>query len=138
MVNKSGSIGTAAETAVVRVFNANGFPHVERRRLRGRYDMGDLTGCPGLCVEIKGGAAAKNASDAQIAAWLDETETERLNAGAYHGVLVVQRKGIGAPNAGRWWAVIRDGHGAVVRYYLADYLRVLRMCGYGEPLEDAA
>lgn len=136
MVNKSGNIGTAAETAVCRVFNSNGFPFVERRRLRGAKDCGDLTGIPGVVVEVKGGAAAKTASDALIDRWLDETEVERVNADAHIGMLVVARKGIGAPNAGRWWAISRNQFGMPVRYHLADYLRLLRLMGYGEPLSD--
>lgn len=149
MANKSGNIGTATETAVVRVFQANGFPHVERRRLRGAKDCGDLTGIPGVVVEVKGGAAARTASDAQIEKWLDETAIERVNAGAQVGVLVVARKGIGLANADRWWAIMRTGHigthltstpvvapvhGATVRLYLADALRMLRAAGYGDPL----
>lgn len=138
MVNKSGNIGTMTATAVVRVFNANGFPHAERRVQKGRYDEGDLTGVPGVAVEIKGGNAARTASDAQIEAWLDETEVERINSDANIGLLIVARKGIGAANAHRWWAITRDAFGHPMRYYLADYLRLLRMWGYGEPLEDAA
>lgn len=154
MTNRSGAIGTAAETAVVRVFQANGFPHCERRRLRGAKDCGDLiTGAPGLVVEVKGGAAARNASDALIEKWLDETEAERVNAGADIGLLVVARKGIGGANAHRWWVVTRSGgkgthltselvlapvRGVTVRMHLADALGMLRAAGYGEPLEDAA
>ncbi len=141
MVNRSGNVGTATETAVVRVLNAHGFPTAERRRLRGRYDLGDITGCPGLVWEVKGGNAARHASDALIEQWLDETEQERDNAHAWHGVLVVARKGIGPANADRWWAIVRAHHGDVsvtVRYYLADYLTLLRMRGYGEPLQRAS
>ena len=137
MVNKSGNIGTAAETAVVRVFNANGFPHVERRRLRGNKDCGDLSGIPGVVVEVKGGNAARNASDRLIESWLDETQVETVNAGADIGVLIVARRGIGPANAGQWWAITRNRHGMTIRYYLADYLRWLRILGYGEPLTDA-
>ena len=154
MVNKSGNIGTMTATAVARYFAANGFPHCERRVQKGRYDEGDLTGIPGICVEVKGGNAARNASDGLIESWLDETETERRNANADIGVLVVARKGIGAANAGRWWAVMRLGDvadwlgnsgptvglvaPAPVRLYLSDAVRMLRACGYGDPLEAAA
>ncbi len=106
MVNRPRNIGTAAESAVVRVLHANGFPHAERRQLRGNLDCGDVTGTPGVVWEVKGGTAARTASDGQVAAWLAETDRERLNAAADIGVLVVARKGIGAANAGRWWVVL--------------------------------
>lgn len=148
-------IGTRAETAVVKVLRAHGFPQAERRALRGTADAGDITGTPGLCWEVKGGDAARRASDAQIIAWCAETEIERLHAGADYGILVVQRAGIGPANAHRWWAVIPaadlarimlgnarhplppapDPH-ILARLHLGDLLRALRAAGYGEPLND--
>jgi len=104
--NKSGAIGTQTETAVVRFLRANGFEGAERRRLKGKLDEGDITGTPGIVWEVKGGNAARTASDAVITGWLDDTETERQNAHADLGILVVQRSGIGPANAGRWWAVM--------------------------------
>jgi len=140
-------IGTAAETAVVRALRTLGFPHAERRALAGAYDLGDITGCPGLVWEVKGGDAAKNASDGLIADWLAETEQERVNAGAGVGVLVIQRRGIGAGNAHRWWAIVRAkacissaDHAAIpdfpVRMLLADVCLLLRRAGYGQPLDE--
>ena len=99
-------IGTAAETAVVRYLRGHGFPQAERRALRGAQDAGDITGTPGVCWEIKGGAAAKLASDGQVQDWLNDTDKERVAAGAAVGVLVLQRKGIGTANVGRWWALL--------------------------------
>lgn len=107
MTNKPKNIGTAAESAVVKALRKHGFPHAERRALAGVLDLGDITGCPGIVWEVKGGEAAKSASDAQVEAWLDETERERQNAGAQVGILVLQRRGIGHDNAHRWWAVQR-------------------------------
>lgn len=134
MVNKPRNIGTAAETAVVRYLVANGFPHAERRSLKGNLDQGDITGTPGICWEVKGGAAAKNASDGQVQAWLEETERERVNAGATIGILVLQRKGIGAINAGRWWAIERCGFrsGCSTWSYLSHITHELRGFGYGD------
>lgn len=142
-------VGTAAESAVVRVLRDNGFPHAERRALRGNLDCGDVTGTPGVCWEVKGGDAARRASDGQVAAWLAETERERVNARADVGVLVVARAGIGLANAGRWWAVLRldplqlliDRGGytpehlqdAPVRLHLADACALLVAAGYGTP-----
>lgn len=151
MVNKPRNIGTAGETAVVRYLVANGFPYAERRSLKGFLDCGDITGTPGICWEVKAGAAAKNASDGQVTAWLAETETERRNARATIGVLILARKGIGATNAGRWWAILSIGHvidlcrpavsGSLrtesevpVRMHLADVVTLLRIGGYGDAL----
>jgi len=130
-------IGTAAETAVVKALRVHGFPHAERRALAGTYDLGDIVGTVGIVWEVKGGEAAKSASDGQIEKWLEETERERLNANAEYGVLVVQRKGIGAPNAHRWWAILAEQH-YTTRWYLEDICYWLRAQGYGTPLEDAA
>jgi hypothetical protein len=100
-------IGTDTETAVVRHLQAAGWPSAERRSLRGQLDAGDITGTPGICWSVKGGQAAKAASDGQIEAWLAEAEKQKANAlGAIVFLLVVQRKGIGPANAGRWWAVM--------------------------------
>ena len=141
MVNKPKAIGTAAESAVVKVMQRAGFPHAERRALRGGLDAGDITGIPGVVVEVKGGAAAKTASDAQVEDWLAETETERINAKADLAVLVVQRKGVGYPNADKWWAVVDGLHlkaapplNAPVRLLFGDVLRWLRANGYGTAL----
>lgn len=110
MVNKPKNIGTAAETAVVKYLATHGFPDAERRTLKGVQDMGDITGLHRhLVVEVKGGEAAKSASDNQVIEWLRETERETIRAGAIYGILILQRRGVGAPNAGRWWAVLTAG-----------------------------
>ncbi|TQS29194.1 hypothetical protein FLW16_12475 [Microbispora sp. KK1-11] len=147
-------MGTKAETAVVRYLHANGFPHAERRSLRGQLDAGDITGTIGVAWEVKGGHAAWDASDAQIAAWWDEAEAERENAGlawAEVAVLVVQRRGYGPERAGNWWAyadlatitaLATAGEGFLsaaapnfwLKTRLSDIVLALRWAGYGEPL----
>jgi hypothetical protein len=140
MANKSGSIGTATETAVVKVLRQY-WPEAERRRLRGAEDWGDITGTPGIVWEVKGGAAAKAASDAQVEAWLDETETEKRNADADVGILVLPRKGIGPKNADRWWAVLPTAVLSLhfntppcmvitVRLHLSEACELLQAWGY--------
>jgi len=147
-------IGTAAESAVVRYLQANGFPNAERRALRGAYDCGDVTGIPGVVIEVKGGAAAKRASDGQVTAWLEETDVERRNARADVGILVMQRPGIGVLNAGRWWAILPFDYAVSVatvterrywshlsgpvRMHLAAAATLLRHGGHGTPLGGAA
>lgn len=149
--NKSGELGTVAEGGVARYLAANGFPHAERRRLRGKRDAGDIVGCIGLVVEVKGGNAAKYATDLVVQRWLAETEIERMNAGADLGVLVLQRKGVAPHDAGRWWAVVPTGTLALVRVppgcllegsvspggepcrlLLQDLVHLLRCSGYGD------
>lgn len=103
-------IGTVTETAVVRYLRTAGFPHAERRALRGTLDAGDITGVLGVAVSVKGGQMALTASDALIQLWLDELMGKQVfNAGADVGILVLPRRGIGTANAGRWWAVM-PGH----------------------------
>lgn len=151
--NKSKERGTRAETAVARALQRLGFPHAERRTLKGNRDEGDITGCPGICWEVKGGNAARTASDLDIAGWMAETETERGNAKAEVGILVVQRKGINYPDADRWHAYIRVEQlsallvpdaphplyddtptGFPICLSLANLTVLLRFAGYGEPL----
>jgi hypothetical protein len=145
-------IGTAAETAVVRALRGLGFPAAERRALAGAHDLGDVTGTPGVVWEVKGGEAAKSASDGQIAAWMAETETERVNASANIGVLVVQRRAVGPANAHRWrvhlpmWQVaeLANGHALTdantadlpVSMLLGDVCTLLRVAGYSQPLPE--
>ena len=103
MTNRPKAIGTAAETAVVRYLAAHGFPAAERRALHGATDLGDITGTPGIVWEVKGGEAAKDASDKRVAAWFDEAREEAGNAGATYGFLIVARR---RKNVRDWWAVI--------------------------------
>ena len=123
MANKSKDIGTKAETAVVRAARTRGFPHADRITL------------------------AKTASDQQIADWLHETETGRVNAGAAIAFLVTQRPGIGLPNAHRWWAhltvhtfltllgathaITPPNPDTPLRLTLDSALALLRAAGYG-------
>ena len=153
-MSRSKQIGTAGENAVVKFLLANGWPYAERRILSGVHDKGDITGTPGLCWEVKAGKAAETASDEQIAKWLyGETETERVNANAAIGILVVKRRGIGATRAGEWWAVVDGGVfadliyarndggeqyepiGFPVRCHLANLVELLRDAGYGTPVD---
>jgi hypothetical protein len=144
-------IGTAAETAVVRVARAHGFRYADRYALHGAHDQGDVVLCEGVIVEVKGGEAARDASDAQIEAWLDQTEKERINARADVALLVVQRRGVGIARAqswAAWWRLgwlarlagqvesFAPGPHVAVRCTLADALTILRAAGYGRPLDD--
>lgn len=148
-MNRPRAIGTYAETAVTRAARLRGFPYADRYALHGARDTGDVGLCPGVIVEVKGGDAAKHASDLDVQNWLDETARERDNANAAVAFLVVQRPHVGAPNAARWWAYWRLGwisdlsyiqafgyaRHVVVRTTLGDALDMLRAAGYGDPIE---
>lgn len=147
-MNRSKQVGTAGESAVVAVLRASGFPQAERRALAGAFDLGDVTGTPGLVWEVKAGAAAANASDGQVRAWLRECEVERQNADAHFGLLVMKRAGIGVARADEWWAVLPlwqlfalralpcPDHiaDAPARLHLSTVIYLLRDAGYGDAL----
>ena len=164
MTNRPKQIGTWTETSIVLYLRANGFggademSAAQRITLHGSTDHGDVGVCPGVMIESKGGHAAENASDAQIAVWLDETELERIARGADVAALVTKRKGKGRANAGQWWAHLPGWayiylaasvsypridparHARVfadlpaVRLPLAALVDLLRAAGYGDPL----
>ena len=78
-----------------KVFGLTG---LERRRLMGSADQGDVTGWPGVCVEIKSGARI------DIPGWLAELSAEIRNANAVTGFVAVRPKGKPAPE--NWYAVL--------------------------------
>ena len=100
--------GTAWETAIVRALVDHGWPYAERRRLNGAYDKGDIAGLPGVVIE------AKNTNRLELAAAVDEANTEALNASARIGVAWLKRKGKTSPLDGY---VVMDG---------ATFLRLLQ------------
>jgi len=153
-MNKPKAIGTAGETAVVGFLRLNGFATAERRALAGAFDLGDIVGTPGLCWEVKAGAAAANAAPGQIAKWMAETLCETQNARADYGLLVTKRAAVGPARAGEWWAYLRSDDflalsGArgprpdmlpfcTVRITLAEAVALLRHAGYGDAPEQVA
>lgn len=144
-------IGTHFTTGVIRHLHANGWPSAELRNQAGEHDRGDIIGTPGVCWECKGGKAAETASDAQIMAWLAETDRERENSRADVGVLVLKRKAVGRANAGRWSAILWSDDAArlmapdvalfteaprvPVRMLLDDTIALLHWAGYGTAVE---
>lgn len=148
MVNRPKQKGTAAETSVLRYAQQNGFPFAERLTLSGAYDRGDIMLVPGpeVIIEVKAGKQAQYASKNQIDAWLDETETERVNARATIAMLVTQPRGIGNSRV-RWWNAwfLRGGDLAdcaadsfVFNYpcafALEHALLMIRTAGWGTPI----
>lgn len=121
-MSKAKQKGTAAETALVRFLQGQGFPGAERRALGGGgagEDLGDITGIPALCMEVKNHATYK------IPAWIKETEIERQNAKADFGILVVKPNGIGMTpdKVGQWWGIMP----------MQMMMNLLRDAGYGDP-----
>lgn len=100
-MSKSKQKGTSAETAVARYLFEHGWPFVERRALAGAHDLGDITGTPGICWEVKYAGG-----NIKMSEWMAETEVETANAGAAVGVLVVKPPGVGMTRVGKWLAVM--------------------------------
>jgi hypothetical protein len=80
--------GTQWETTVVNYLRRFA-PHVERRAKNGAKDRGDVAGIPGVVIECK------NARAMDLAGWVDEALTERLNDGAAVAVVWHKRRGKG-------------------------------------------
>lgn len=155
MVNKPKQIGTAGETGVTRAARRLGFPMADRQPLRGNQDTGDVDLCPGIIVSVKAGAAAKNASLAQIQSWWVELLGMRDRSNAQIGLLVVARRGY-APARAEHWRCFIDAGGLVagfveepmhhlvrtgldsvtVEAQLGQILTLLRLQGWGEPIEQ--
>ena len=91
--------GRETEAAFVRFLRSHGVPHAERRRLTGSADQGDITGWPGVCVEIKSGATLA------IPKWLAELDAETRNAHADIGFVAVRPKG--KPDPKDWFVILR-------------------------------
>lgn len=98
-MNKNKAKGTAAETAFVNFMVENGFAWVERRSLKGKADRGDISGLPGVVIEIKSG------SRLAIPEWVKELEIEMVNDGSSEGYLVIKPKGKGKGSVNQWWVI---------------------------------
>lgn len=125
MANRNVDKGREAENAAAAVFQLHGMPHCERRTKRGGTvevdcpcggvgscpcmgtgrrevpaDAGDLTGMPGVVVQVKWSPYKPLAHD------LARTDEQRRVAGADVGLLVRKRKGVGCARAGEWDAYL--------------------------------
>lgn len=111
-MSRSKNKGTRWESAIVDYLRANGVPHAERRSLNGNKDRGDIAGIAGVVIE------AKSAARLDLAGWIAETETERINDHAPVGAAWIKRRGKTSP-----------GHGYVLM--TGDrFLRLLADAGY--------
>jgi hypothetical protein len=85
-MNKSKIKGTYMETRAVNHLIARGFKYAERRALQGTNDRGDVSGIPGVVIEVK------NQKQMDLAGWIDETLAEQKNAGASVAFCVFPRR----------------------------------------------
>ncbi|WP_333744101.1 hypothetical protein [Streptomyces ardesiacus] len=90
MTSKNKAKGSAWERAIVEHLRAAGWPFAERRLAGSRKDRGDIAGVVGVVIE------AKNTASRNLAGWVDETEVERQNDGAWLGVVWHKRTGKGS------------------------------------------
>lgn len=97
-MSKAKQKGTAAETAVVRYLQDNGFIHAERRALHGTLDKGDITGCGPVVFEVK------DHKTITLSAWLKELHDEIANAKANTGAVVAKRRG--TTNPAEWYSIM--------------------------------
>jgi hypothetical protein len=109
VVNKPKARGTAAESAVVKYLNENGFRYAERLALQGGKDRGDITGIPGVVIEVKA------VQEYAFNQWLTEARVERDNAGADFGLVVAKPRLVGTTKTGQWYALM----------YAFDYLALV-------------
>lgn len=102
-MSKNKAKGTTAETAVVNWLRTTlNNPHIERRALQGNRDTGDITGLPGIVIEVK------NHAKHDLPGWLAELQTEVDNAKATLGLLVIKKRG--TTNPGKWYWLIDPRH----------------------------
>ena len=107
--------GTAAESAVVAYLRDRGAVHAERRALHGANDRGDVTGIPGVCIEVK------NHQHIDLAAFVDEAQRESWNGPVPEvGAAWIKRRGKGSPGD---WYVAMTGEQFVTLLTEAGYIR---------------
>ena len=89
--------GHAAELAVVKWLRAHGIM-ADRIQAGTHADKGDVTGWPGVVIEVK---------DRKAHSWhgyFEQLRTQIGNANAYTGVIIAKRAGL--TDVGEWMAVM--------------------------------
>ena len=90
--------GSGAERDLVAWLKANGYLYADRRLAGATLDKGDISGIPGVTIEIK------NQAKMDLAGWVAELEVEMKNDGAWTGTVLHKRKGKG--DVGEWYATM--------------------------------
>ena len=116
MSTRSIDKGKRAERAVVNWLRANGFLHAERRISGMDNDTGDITGIPGVVIDVKDRVQAKPTT------WIDQFIDELDNTPG-DPVGFVAWKRAGTTDVGQW-------HAMLPVHLIA---RLLREAGYGAP-----
>lgn len=91
--------GRETENSWVGYLHSWGLTQVERRRLMGSFDQGDISGWKNVCTEVKSGAKL------DIPGWLRELDAEIINSNSEVGYIAVRPKGL--PNPKDWYIVLR-------------------------------
>jgi hypothetical protein len=108
MANPSGDKGTKFATGIVRYLHSRGLTSARREVQHGNKDQGDIhVGVAGRLTVIEAKWRPKLPSPKQVAAWMVETDTEAVQAGADLSALVYNRPGYGTANANHWLVVMR-------------------------------
>ena len=97
MSNAAKAKGSKAELDVVKYLK-QWFPYVDRRLAGATLDKGDISGIPGVTIEIK------NHAKMDLGGWTGELVTEMKNDNAWTGVVIHKRKGKGDP--AEWYATM--------------------------------
>ena len=97
MGNAAKAKGSGAERAVV-AWLKQWFPYVDRRLAGATLDKGDISGIPGVTIEIKNQATMK------LSEWVGELEVEMKNDRAWTGVVIHKKKG--KTDVGQWYATM--------------------------------
>lgn len=97
-MSKNKQKGTSAETAVVNWLVSYGNKNVERRALQGSLDRGDISGLPGVVIEVKNHATMK------LAEWVAELNVEMQNDNSTVGAVIHKKRG--TTNVGEWYATM--------------------------------
>ena len=98
MSNPAKAKGSQAERAVVAWLKANGYKYADRRLAGASLDKGDISGVPGVTIEIK------NHAKLDLAGWVAELEIEMKNDDAWTGTVIHKKKGKG--DVGEWYATM--------------------------------
>lgn len=101
MSNPAQAKGSGAERDVVKYLKINGFTYADRRLAGATLDKGDISGIPGVTIEIK------NHTKMNLSGWVEELLVEMTNDKAWTGVVWHKRKGRGSP--GDWYCTM-PGH----------------------------
>lgn len=91
--------GTSFESLIVAYLAQHVDDRIERRRLSGSKDRGDISGLRHMGERVV--IECKNTARADLAGWATETETARGNDDAVAGLIIHKRHGRG--QAGDQW-----------------------------------